>query len=213
MRKLTHKDLLVGLKHLRYEHLMLKDTAQLLSRPGRANGTFSHAEQVQRNMLVESFAVHARVLYCFLWDEAKCPDDIVAADYVPGWSSTPAWPRDDERGVFKMTSRRIVHLSLRRKDYEASDDLRGWDVREICGTLHTALVKFYESPRVLALVQEVEAQMRVGRPVAVVPPTYTDSTCHTSSYGLEPFRATMSNSVSANATITLREQLTDPFAR
>lgn len=92
--------------HLRYELHMLEATARALA----------EAEVPLKYALIESFAVHARVLLEFLYrkrgDRGVRDSDVLACDFCPGWQAPPI-PAVLER-VPHRTGKEIVHLTYDR---------------------------------------------------------------------------------------------------
>ncbi len=146
------RDMLDGLKHLAYEYNMLERTAETLLAMDWSTPSLTDDAKFQRNVLVESFAVHARILYEFLW-KAERTKDFTAKAYLPDWAEarpdvlvlnytvTDVKGKPVEPNVFEVASQRIVHLSRARKQYEAKDE--GWPVKTIWKTIAAGMQRFY----------------------------------------------------------------------
>jgi hypothetical protein len=89
--------------HLPYEMLMLRYAAQTL--PQRRL-------QLEWNMCVESFTVHARIIYEFLTN-ADNPQNFRARDYAPGFSAPKT---DDTKSIFGRVHCQVLHLGKKREN-------------------------------------------------------------------------------------------------
>jgi hypothetical protein len=150
---------------------MLHGTACLLKEVDWSQRDLTREEWVRRNSLVESFAVHARLLLEFLWRPSKGDTrDFKAADYVPGWSAkAPGFLGDGgEFDLHAVASQRIVHLSRERQGHEITG--RSWPIGVIWTEIREAMHKF------------CDALDRVGLPDdgrdAVIYNATTDGTSH-----------------------------------
>lgn len=172
---MTDDELLDGLRHVAYEYVMLERTADALLAMDWATCRLSDDEKFQRNVLLESFAVHARILYEFLWRPQQLKD-FHATAYIPDWSEkrpdvlvfdysvTDAKGKTVEPNVFEVASQRIVHLSRARHQYEPRDE--GWPVKIILKAIHEGMNRFYHrldtsgfSARALAIARESARRM------------------------------------------------------
>jgi len=101
-------------EHLGYEMFMLRYTAQTL--PQRH-------QQLEWNICMESFAVHARILYEFLTND-KNARNFRANEYVPHFDAPKT---DDTKSVFDRVNRQVLHLAKNRPN-EASGKIILTDV-------------------------------------------------------------------------------------
>jgi hypothetical protein len=93
-------------EHLGYEMFMLRYTAQTL--PQRH-------QQLEWNICVESFAVHARVLYEFLTNDT-ISQNFRARDYVRDFKAPKT---NDTIGIFDRVHRQVLHLAKNRSSEAA----------------------------------------------------------------------------------------------
>jgi hypothetical protein len=99
-------------------------------------------DQIVSNAFIEAFLVHYRNLIDFLSPrKTKHPDDITAADFVPGFVSTKA-PRQYRDRIDKSLS----HLSQAR----ASVEDKGWDLTQMLVEMEQAWSELVEQARSLA---------------------------------------------------------------
>lgn len=93
-------------EHVEYEMRMLKAVAEELS-------SSTHTTWVY-NALVESFAIHTRVLLDFFYKPRKYRDDVVAEDYVQNWSASCPPKTPDLTDATIRVDKEIVHLTYVR---------------------------------------------------------------------------------------------------
>jgi len=86
------------------------------------------------NALFEAHTVHARVLYLFLFQERRQPDDAVASDYVPDWSSHRPEKMAALNSLAFRVGKEIAHLTYGRLVYK-SDEERQWAFTDITRAL------------------------------------------------------------------------------
>src|SRR5664280_1856543 len=99
-------------EHIAYELWMLVQTAVYL------RNTPMDASQVERNALLESFALHARVLGDFLANKNGGHGDVLACMYAETWHGNSSWTDYLRRS----TSRSRIS---RRPAWESSPSLSG----------------------------------------------------------------------------------------
>ncbi|MGA8745430.1 MAG: hypothetical protein WB507_06175 [Solirubrobacterales bacterium] len=127
---------------------------------------------------IESFALHARVLIEFLWNDPRAnsrhPDDVFAADYFPPGE----WAELRERvqrskldGLTERTGHEIAHLSYKRM--QDSDRSRDWQFDVIAGVFGRAFRLFLENVSADVIAYDFEDRLRstwpeyLNYPVAV----------------------------------------------
>lgn len=114
---------------------MLNHTAQLLYEHPGAHSDYWVDKTVYFAM-VESFAAHARELMDFFHPPGTARgNDILATDFIPGWSAPPSWSSfaDDRTRV----GREIMHLS-----YARTTPSSGWAYGELVGNLNVMIEAF-----------------------------------------------------------------------
>lgn len=114
-------------KLISYEIGMFNDTC-------REFGSFHELNQFYKNLLIESFALHVRVLIDFFYcDDRKYKDDLIAQDLLPPsiiWKDNrPGMPVILEEAKRKA-DKQLAHLSTDRIKLE-SENKNGWQIVEI----------------------------------------------------------------------------------
>jgi hypothetical protein len=148
------RDPIAASKDLRYEIDMLEESFGGLSA--------SPPTGFYRNMLIECFAIHARILYAFLY-EPRAQDDVIAQDYTNGdWSKL----RETEPPAFdslkRLANKQVAHLTYARVLASST-----WDFAAIVLEFRRVLKKFLDNaldsrlgPEMLILKQRVLQSFR-----------------------------------------------------
>jgi len=92
----------------------------------------TNPEQLQVNVLLASFLIHARSLRDFLFTPPRFDDDVSATHFLPDWAEKvedwcPYFHKHRER-----LNKSLAHISYKRIEYEPN---KGWD----CGKIHNEL--------------------------------------------------------------------------
>lgn len=124
LKKLSDQELIrFGDEHLWYEILMLNETTRTLN---------SHPPQLETNMALESFTIHLRALYGFLfYDKKNKSEDALAIDFFDrpeDWKTElkgHSKLRDKLKKMNERVGKEIVHLSYGR--LEVTPSQKGWD--------------------------------------------------------------------------------------
>lgn len=98
-------------------------------------------KRTYHNALLESFTIHTRNLYDFLYEYGRS-DDIVAIDYS---DQVTAWrdPKPDSLVCIKNEiSKRLAHLTYRRT--EIGPEAKSWPVGRIANDLKEVLQRFLD---------------------------------------------------------------------
>src|SRR5690348_13853431 len=106
----SEDQLLKVIEHLGYEFVMLNNTALAL-----ANSPF-FGEPI-KNALMESFTVHARNLFGFLWDRKPWNDDVVASDFFDdqsAWDDNPPAIPPILEPIGGRVGKEVAHLTYAR---------------------------------------------------------------------------------------------------
>jgi hypothetical protein len=111
----TRDELIAASEHLLYEVKMFDAvTDRLESSP--------IDDWLLHNACVEAFVIHFRVLYYFLYDKQRYPDDVLAEHFLE--KSGIKWPERRPpvepilaKGVEKA-NKRLAHLSYKRDNYD-----------------------------------------------------------------------------------------------
>ncbi len=127
-----------------YERLTCLDVEMDCVSPGNVNlrlGTgISTMEERDSSALVESFLLHARVLAEFFCSEGR-KDDIVAADFIPGWirPTSSDWPYTE--GCKTRLNKALAHLTMRRvTEYQTAEP---WDIAKMKSELDNVIRRFH----------------------------------------------------------------------
>ena len=138
-------DLIAISEHLLYEISMLFGTAEALAtsvEPDESNV----GARIVHNALLDSFAIHARVLLDFLYDDdPRHGDDVTAGDF---FDSADRWKksRPAKPGLFdpvhRGVAKRVAHLTCFRSDIEPEE--RQWKVRQIAEEIANVLGRFFQ---------------------------------------------------------------------
>jgi hypothetical protein len=100
---------LEAIEHLHYEIQMLVKTASRLSEMPEDE------KSIERNAFTESFAIHARVLWEFLFKKERYrhPTDVRPKDFDPDWPKTASKDQELEDAITRSNTE-IAHLSYER---------------------------------------------------------------------------------------------------
>jgi hypothetical protein len=145
MSKITRdvEDLRAASKHVYYEIAMVAALAELLQRPAAPSNP--RDSEVVHNALLESFAMHARVLADFFGlGRRPSDDDVVASDFVDG----PAAQRLRDRlladarfePVRVRVNKDLAHLTYTRTEY--GPEGRQWNAHDVFLALQDVLNEF-----------------------------------------------------------------------
>jgi hypothetical protein len=120
-------------------------------------------EAFNRNLLIESCVLHLRNLIDFFYPPSSPqPDDVTAADYVPGWNSPPAPPI--LRDARNRANKELAHLTLKRKMGAPPD--KAWDFADLSNAITPIIGEFFK--RVDASKVPLRTRVMFGRIGGVV---------------------------------------------
>jgi hypothetical protein len=158
-------------EHLEYEAQMFLAARDKLFRsappqlhPRNPDEAFNH------NLLIESCVLHFRNLVDFFYPPSSSqPDDVTAADYVPGWNSPPAPPI--LRDARNRANKELAHLTLKRKTGAPPD--KAWDLADLSNAMTPIISEFFKRvdasmlpPRMKAVFDRIGGVVKVtGGPV------------------------------------------------
>lgn len=124
---------------LEYELMMLDSLA-------RGMGSGIAGQSTIHNALVESFAIHTRILISFFYDPKRRATDVVAADFFEdpaAWAQLcPPISATLERAR-AMASRQVAHFTEER--LAVSDEDKSWHFIEVVAELRRVLDAFRAS--------------------------------------------------------------------
>ena len=115
--------------------MMFKATSALLS---------NVVEQVSKNVLLESFAIHARNLFDFFYKK-RINDDIVAIDFI----SNKVKFRNDKskkrnvQALVRKDNKQVSHLTYSRNNYNSRT--KPWNVSSISFQINNTIDAFFNS--------------------------------------------------------------------
>lgn len=136
-KRRTQDELRKASDHLHYEIWMLISVAQ-----GLASGITG--ESVINNSLLESFAIHARVLLDFLYAKEKPPaDDVVAEDFLATpqqWHEARPPKSQTLQMVHRRVAKEVAHLTYARQD--VTPEMKGWPFIDIAKEIQIVINEF-----------------------------------------------------------------------
>jgi hypothetical protein len=94
-------------EHVSYEFDMLLGTAGVLV-------SRKPTDDFMQNVLVESFLIHVRQVYDFLYRVPKLPTDLIAADYAPTWHGECPTASQELKDLARDVGGRAAHLTMNR---------------------------------------------------------------------------------------------------
>lgn len=162
MKEYSTAELIEGSKHLLYEITAMEQDLWSMRDIHAAEKTlFRH----HMSTFLNSFFVHARCIYEFLYEDKKrFPDDIKAGDFTGGedWEK-PNLLNDLEKWK-KEIDKRVIHLTYHRLEIE--EIRKRWEVGYIFAELQKGLLEFYrqvpDSRICDALKEEKEHRLKNG---------------------------------------------------
>jgi len=129
-------------ENLKYEIDMLKNTCRVwMNRENNLN-------QFGINCLVESLALHARVLIFFFYgNKKKYPDDIIAQDFLLEnikWTEIRPEMSDFLKEIKLKADKQLAHLCLGRIEL-AREDRHSWNFQKVYQELYEIIELFYKT--------------------------------------------------------------------
>jgi hypothetical protein len=131
-------------EHLYYELWMFEEAIKWLS--ANANKGLN---QSQENAWIESFAIHARILMEFFYDDlprTKQDQAVMAADFMPLtiiWKDCRPDPPPLLKAIKDRVNVEIAHLSYERRK-RIRDEIRQWPFKEISFQIEAVIQKFLQ---------------------------------------------------------------------
>jgi hypothetical protein len=127
-----HENLIEMSVHLLYEIQQVEYKGRLLARIAEKN----HVDEYIAHSVFESFLIHTRVLYEFLFEAKRYSTDIRAEDFKEDTEYPKAKLVDDYLKDWArfMTDKRLMHLTTDRLEIAA--DKHEWEIDRIYGPLH-----------------------------------------------------------------------------
>ena len=107
------------------------------------------SNQVERNLLLESLAIHTRLLINFFYGARKNENDIIAVDFLSDWVILRPELTQILYNAKEKANKQLAHLSRWRIKLER-DGKKPWDYIEIWGDMEKVIKKFMENKKILA---------------------------------------------------------------
>lgn len=136
-RKITNYTLKKAAEHLFYEAWMFYQTLVLLRQP---------RQQIEVNILLDAFVVHARNLFDFFYPKRHSkPDDMVVTDYLPKLKvfNVGKTKKRDLLFVVRKADKQVAHLTYARNRY--NQKTKSWSFVDIGRKMHKTLSAFYNT--------------------------------------------------------------------
>jgi hypothetical protein len=135
-----------------------------------------------RSVLIESFVTHLRNLIDFFCTApgSERNDDVIAADFCPGWSETMSGTLKDAK---ERANKELSHLTLGRKS--GLDPRKPWDTGGLFDEVHSMGRRFAAKASPAKLSPKITEWLDLFRPTAIavvsgMPTTNTTSSIITS---------------------------------
>ncbi|MBP6913383.1 MAG: hypothetical protein KBC00_02110 [Candidatus Levybacteria bacterium] len=123
-----------AVEHIIYEFMMFRRTSEFLTSPIQ--------EQLLKNMIIESFAIHSRTLFDFFYKNRSQSDDIIALDYIhPGNKFRPS--KTGLSNLSQKTNKQVSHLTYARNNYNFRT--KGWNVIRIKSRMELTIKSFMKA--------------------------------------------------------------------
>lgn len=126
-------------KLLEYEIRMFRNTCNSLN-------NWSNLDQFNKNLLIESLALHTRVLIDFFYGIKKHSDDIIAQDLLSNsviWSNVGPKISEILKEAKNKAHKQAAHLSLYRLELKEKGKA-GWRFNKINKEMNKTIKIFYE---------------------------------------------------------------------
>jgi len=136
MRNRSNDELVEASDHLQYEFWMFMSLANAL-------GTGVFGQGVLNNALLESFTVHARILFDFLYADHPKADDVIAEDFL---EAPQAWkeqrPHQSEilSAIHRRVGKEVAHLTYARQ--EVTPETKPWPFAAIAQEVDVIFSRF-----------------------------------------------------------------------
>lgn len=144
MKRPIPRDVLIEASaHLRYEIEQLSAAAGALRRDFWANAP-RYMAKTAHNALLESWTIHFRALYDFLYGKPR-DDDMRAGDWFPGgeWPTIREGPSDALKAARTRVNKDIAHLTYDRLNRQGENVF--WPHHDVVDSLRTDLFRFIEN--------------------------------------------------------------------
>lgn len=137
MRGVTKYTLKKATEHIFYESWMFYQTLIALTKS---------KNQVEINILLDAFSIHARNLFDFFYPKKHAKDDdILVYDYVNNGRKfdIAKTKKRDLRFIVRKADKQVAHLTYSRNRYNSKT--KPWPFIEIGRKMHKTLKSFYDN--------------------------------------------------------------------
>jgi len=127
---------------LEYEIGMFRDTCN-------AFNNWTDLNKFNKNLLIESLALHTRVLIDFFYGTKKYSDDIIAEHLLPdniNWNNVKPKIPQILMDAKNKADKQLAHLSTKRLELQKQEK-NGWRFNEISEEMNKIIEKFCESKK------------------------------------------------------------------
>lgn len=126
-----------AVEHVVYEFMMFRRTSEFL--------LTNIQDQLLKNIVIESFAIHTRNLFEFFYKPKSRDDDIIASDFL--LKKHEFRHRKSKKKtlavVWKKANKQVSHLTYARNNYDKRT--KGWNVASIKPKMEMTIRVFLES--------------------------------------------------------------------
>lgn len=136
-RNITNYTLKKATEHVFYEAWMFFQTLTLLTKS---------KNQIEVNILLDAFSIHARNLFDFFYPKAHAKDDdILVYDYIndKGNFDKQKTKKKDLMFIVRKADKQVAHLTYTRNGYNSKT--KPWPLGEIGKKMHKTLESFYNN--------------------------------------------------------------------
>ena len=137
MRTISKYTLKKATEHIFYEAWMFYQTLIFLTKS---------KNQIEVNILLDAFSIHARNLFYFLYPKKHVkPDDILVFDYIKNGKAfnMHKTKKKDLMFIVRKTDKQTAHLTYARNRYNSKT--KPWPFLEIGKKIHKTLDSFYNN--------------------------------------------------------------------
>ena len=137
MRRITNYTLKKASEHVFYEIWMLYNAATILK---------TTTDQLSKNIILESFAIHARNSFDFFYPKKHFANsDILATDYLINKKlyNEQKTKKKILKYLVRKADKQIAHLTYTRNKYSLKT--KGWYFKDISGKFQPTVIAFYDN--------------------------------------------------------------------
>jgi len=137
MRKISEYTLKKSSEHIYYEAWMLFEVMRLL---------LTSKDQLFVNILLESFSIHSRNLFDFLYPKSKSKnDDILVYDYIQFKKlyNINKTKKKELNFIIRKANKQVAHLTYSRNKFGTKN--KPWPFVSIGNKMRKSLIAFYDA--------------------------------------------------------------------